>query len=121
MNTTLSVKDGVSSFALQMMQEKLDEIGRHLEEEVLAKQALLDRQQSEIQRLRRQLADKDEAMRDLRLSLRDCRQQAEGHQQLANKLLNDISGYHNDIDWYKSTYEKRTFLGVIREKLSRAK
>jgi predicted RNase H-like nuclease (RuvC/YqgF family) len=120
MNNTLSIKE-TSSFTLQLIQEQLDGISRHMEGETQTKQAMIERQQSEIHLLRKQLSDKNHTTAELRQALHDCRQHAEGHQQLVNKLLNDISQYQNDLDWYKRTYEKRTFLGVIKEKLLRLK
>lgn len=41
----------------------------------------------------------------------------EGSKQLINKLLEDIRRYQNDIDWYKRTYETRSLMGTIKEKL----
>ena len=108
MNTTLSIKDTTSSsFTLQLIREQLD--------------VIIERQHGEIQLLRKQLSEKNHIAGELRQALHDCRQNAEGHQQLVNKLLNDISRYQNDLDWYRRTYEKRTFLGVIKEKLLRLK
>jgi DNA repair exonuclease SbcCD ATPase subunit len=100
MNTTIR-----ESIALQTIQERLEDILQHVEGENRAKALLLDQQRREIQALAGKLAD--------------CRRHNEGQQQLINKLLNDISQYQLDIDWYRRTYEKRTFLGVIREKLFR--
>lgn len=106
MNTTLSIKDTTSSsFTLQLIREQLD--------------VIIERQHAEIQLLRKQLSEKNHVAAELRQALHDCRQNAEGHHQLVNKLLNDISGYQNDIDWYRRTYEKRSFLGTIRQKLFR--
>jgi chromosome segregation ATPase len=113
MNTTL--------FDFELMQEKLDEISRHMEGEVLTKQVLIDRQYAEIHQLRKKLSEKDSILTEVKQSLHYCRQQTEGHQQLVNKLLNDITQYQNDIEWYKRTYEKRTFLGVIKQKLFKQK
>jgi len=118
---TLSSKESTSTFALQVIQDRLDEIGRHMDGESQSKQALIDQQYTEIQQLRKRLGDKNTAVAELRQSLQECRQTAEGHRQLVNKLLNDISQYQNDIEWYKKTYVKRTFLGVLKERLLAAK
>jgi predicted RNase H-like nuclease (RuvC/YqgF family) len=117
MNTTLSVKETSSSFILQLIQEQLDGITRHMESEALSRQLIIERQHAEIQMLRKQLSEKNHSLSELRQALHECRQNADGHQQLVNKLLNDISGYQNDLDWYKRTYEKRSLLGTIRQKL----
>ena len=104
MNTTLTPKE-ISSVALQKMQEQLREILQHVERESQAKQHMIEHQRRELQQVHDRLAD--------------CRRHSEGQQQLINKLLNDISQYQLDIDWYRRTYERRTFLGVIKEKLFR--
>lgn len=101
MNTTLR-----ETSSLQKIQEKLEDILQHVEGENRAKQLLIEQQRRELQQLNGKLTD--------------CRKHTEGQQQLINKLLNDISQYQLDIDWYKRTYEKRTFLGVVREKLLRS-
>lgn len=117
MNTTLVTKESSTHMGLQLVKERLDEMNRHVEEEVLTRQALIDRQYDEINQLRKRLADNETSLLELRSALHQCRMEGEGRQQLINKLLNDITHYINDIDWYKRTYEKRTFLGVIKEKL----
>lgn len=55
--------------------------------------------------------------KQLLLTLNEEIKKNEGNKQLINKLLEDIRRYQNDIDWYKKTYEKRTLLGILKEKL----
>jgi len=55
----------------------------------------------------------------LKESLEKAHHQAEGNSQLINKLLGELSKLQNDIEWYKLTYEKRSLLGTVREKLFR--
>jgi chaperonin cofactor prefoldin len=62
---------------------------------------------------------KDNEIRYLKDELQKARQQSEGNSQLINKLLGELSKLHNDVDWYKRTYEKRSLLGTIREKIFR--
>ncbi|MEO5592926.1 MAG: hypothetical protein ABIR15_10710 [Chitinophagaceae bacterium] len=62
---------------------------------------------------------KDREIILLKEALEKAQYQAEGNSQLINKLLGDLSKFQNDIEWYKLTYEKRSFLGTIREKLLR--
>ncbi|MEP6746309.1 MAG: hypothetical protein ABJB86_01215 [Bacteroidota bacterium] len=62
---------------------------------------------------------KDREINLLKESLEKAQRQAEGNSQLINKLLGELSKLQNDIEWYKLTYEKRSFLGTIREKLLR--
>ncbi|HTJ11881.1 MAG TPA: hypothetical protein VL547_07645 [Dinghuibacter sp.] len=83
---------------LRKMEAQLDAVLRYMEDAGRS-------QQQTIEQLQHKLAD--------------CRRHNEGQQQLINKLLSDIDRYQLDIDWYRRTYEKRTFLGVIKEKLFR--
>ena len=62
---------------------------------------------------------KDSEIRYLKEELQKVKQFSEGNIQLINKLLGELSKLHNDIDWYKRTYEKRSLLGTIREKIFR--
>ena len=62
---------------------------------------------------------KDYEIGNLKTALEKARLQAEGNNQLINKLLGELSKLQNDIEWYKLTYEKRSLLGTIREKLFR--
>lgn len=83
---------------LQKMEAQLDAILRYMEDENRSHLQQIDQLQNK---------------------LTDCRRHNEGQQQLINKLLSDIDRYQLDIDWYRRTYEKRTFLGVIKEKILR--
>lgn len=62
---------------------------------------------------------KDTEIKYLKDSLEKARHQMEGNSQLINKLLGELNKLQNDIEWYKRTYEKRSFLGTIREKMFR--
>jgi len=72
-----------------------------------------------VQGLARDAEKKDSEIRSLREELQKAKQHSEGNSQLINKLLGELSKLHNDIDWYKRTYEKRSLLGTIREKIFR--
>ena len=62
---------------------------------------------------------KNHEITSLKEALEKGHHQAEGNSQLINKLLGELSKLQNDIEWYKLTYEKRSFLGTIREKIFR--
>ena len=64
---------------------------------------------------------KDAEILALKDQLRECRQATEGSRQLINKLLNDISNYRKDIEWYRRTYEIRSLPGTVWQKLFRKK
>jgi chaperonin cofactor prefoldin len=72
-----------------------------------------------IRDLTSETARKDIEISRLKEALEKANRQAEGNSQLINKLLGELSKLQNDIEWYKLTYEKRSFLGTIREKIFR--
>jgi len=53
--------------------------------------------------------------------LENATHEMEGNRQLINKLLGDLSKLQNDVEWYKRTYEQRSFLGTLREKIFKRK
>ena len=61
--------------------------------------------------------EKNSLIGKLESQLLECRQTNEGTRQLINKLLNDISNYQKDLEWYKRTYVKRSLPGTIWQKL----
>ena len=85
------------------------------------KQQVIEEQRLEIEKLQNEINQRSAAMVDLKEQLTQCAQHTEGHRQLINKLLNDIEHFQNDIEWYKRTYERRSFWGVLKEKLTKKK
>ena len=106
---------------LEDVLQSLDIIELKLDSEILAKQKTIDRQELEIQRLHSLIEGKDKIILHTGEKLAECINKSEGNRQLINKLLNDIDRFNQDIEWYKRTYEKRSFLGMIREKILRRK
>jgi chromosome segregation ATPase len=102
---------------IEEVQQSLELIEHKLDSEILAKQRTIDHQQQEIQRLHILLETKDKIILEISEKLAECTNNNEGNRQLINKLLGDIDRLRQDLDWYKRTYEKRSFLGTIREKL----
>ena len=74
-----------------------------------------------IERLVKESEKKDSENRYLKEELQKAKQHSEGNSQLINKLLGELSKLHNDIDWYKRTYERRSLWGVLKEKLTKKK
>jgi peptidoglycan hydrolase CwlO-like protein len=72
-----------------------------------------------IRQLHKQVAGKDLEIKQLKTQLAESQNMLLANQQLFNKLLEDLTKLNNDIDWYKKTYEQRSFLGTVREKLFR--
>jgi peptidoglycan hydrolase CwlO-like protein len=95
----------------------LNNIGDKLDREVTARQKTIDTQEKEMLRLHKLLEDKNAVILHLNEKMTECQQNAEGNRQLINKLLNDIERLHQDIEWYKRTYVKRSLLGTLKEKL----
>ena len=92
-------------------------IEQKLEKEVTAKQSTIEWQQEELKRLQLEAIDKNNTITDLNARLADCRSHVEGNRQLINKLINDIDGLQVSVEWYKRTYETRSLLGIIKDKL----
>lgn len=102
---------------LEDLQQSLELIEHKLDAEIQAKQKTIERQEEEIQRLHLLIESKDKIILETGEKLAECQRNSEGNRQLINKLLGDIDRLRQDIDWYKRTYEKRSFLGTIKEKL----
>jgi predicted nucleic acid-binding Zn-ribbon protein len=102
-HTLFSRQDGESG--QEDIKEGIDQIRQYLEVHV--------------QGLVKDGEKKDNEIRYLKEELQKAKQHSEGNSQLINKLLGELSKLHNDIDWYKRTYEKRSLLGTIREKVFR--
>lgn len=104
-----------------MIRQNLDHIRNFIEIELAEKKQTIKEQTAEIEDLKKQLQQKNIAISMFEANTREFQETAEGNRQLINKLLGDISRLQNDIDWYKRTYEKRSLLGVLREKLAGGK
>jgi hypothetical protein len=104
---------------LHAIHERLEKIRLYMDKEIVFKQRLIEGQEDQIRELKTRVDTKDVLIQRLEGQLLECRQTNEGTRQLINKLLSDISNYQKDLEWYKRTYEKRSLLGTIRQKLFR--
>ncbi|HEY4285643.1 MAG TPA: hypothetical protein VGN00_00975 [Puia sp.] len=102
---------------LHAIHERLEKIRLYMEKEIAFKQRHIEGQEEQIRGLKARVDEKDVVIQRLEGQLLECRQTNEGTRQLINKLLSDISNYQKDLDWFKRTYEKRSLLGTIRQKL----
>lgn len=102
---------------LHAIHERLEKIRLYMDKEIVFKQRLIEGQEEQIRELKARVDEKDVVIQRLEGQLLECRQTNEGTRQLINKLLSDISNYQKDLDWFKRTYEKRSLLGTIRQKL----
>jgi septal ring factor EnvC (AmiA/AmiB activator) len=99
------------------IRQSLDQLKAFIETELEEKKDVIKEQKQTIEALKEEIGRKDQAIILLEKNLKECRETTEGNRQLINKLLGDISRLQNDVDWYKRTYEKRSLLGVLREKI----
>lgn len=102
---------------VQHIHRSLEGIQQQLEQEILHKQAIIEGCNGEIKLLRAQVAGKDQVIQDLESKIRENQRSIEGNRQLINKLLNDLDRMQQDIEWYKRTYEKRSLLGLIKDRI----
>lgn len=96
-------------------------INYKLDVEIAAKQKTIDLHEKEIQRLHQLTEEKNSLLMQTAEKLTECARNSEGNRQLINKLLNDIDRLNQDVEWYKRTYEQRSLLGTIKEKIFRHK
>ncbi|MBS1917318.1 MAG: hypothetical protein JST87_13655 [Bacteroidetes bacterium] len=85
-----------------------------IEEQLKDKQELLQLKDKLIRELENKNLLKEQDIAILEEKVDHHEHEMDGNRQLINKLLGDISKLQNDIEWYKRTYEKRSFLGVIK-------
>lgn len=101
-----------------MIRQNLDHIRNFIELELAEKKETIKEQTAEIEELKNQLQQKNIAISMFEANANEFQKSAEGNRQLINKLLGDISRLQNDVDWYRRTYETRSFLGTLKQKLS---
>lgn len=92
-------------------------INYKLDADIAAKQKTIDLHEKEIQRLHQLTEEKNSLLMQMTEKLTECARNNEGSRQLINKLLNDIDRLNQDVEWYRRTYEKRSLLGTIKEKI----
>ncbi|MDH7462131.1 hypothetical protein QEG73_12610 [Chitinophagaceae bacterium 26-R-25] len=102
---------------LDKFSEDLSLIRNHIEGDLQDKQKLIERLQEAIESLIEQRKDLQEKMEKQSEELSSAKQLAEAKKQLVDKLIGDITSLKQNIDWYKRTYEQRSFLGTIKEKI----
>lgn len=100
-----------------MVLRTLKLIDQKLEKEIASTQDIVRWQQAELKRLQSEVLEKNDLVSELNTKLIECRSQSEGNRQLINKLITDIDRLQQNVDWYKRTYESRSLLGVIKDKL----
>jgi DNA repair exonuclease SbcCD ATPase subunit len=102
---------------LDLLNSKVDEINNFIRREMLTCQLTIKDLQEHVKDLKLELLQKKEQIDLYAAKLKESEQLEKGKHQLIEKLLNDISRYQNDISWFKRTYEKRSFFGVLKDRL----
>jgi len=97
--------------------KSVKQIQQHLLKELSLKQEIIEKKEDEIQQLQDALEEKLKAIEDLRLQVEEVVRNNEGNKQLNKKLLNELVRKQQDIEWYKRTYETRSLIGTIKQKL----
>ena len=96
-------------------------IEQHLLKELSLKQKTIDEKKSELSMMHFLLEEKNQTVQRLNDAMLECQKNIDGNRQLINKLLNDQARLQQDLEWYKRTYETRSFLGTLKEKLFKRK
>jgi uncharacterized coiled-coil protein SlyX len=102
---------------VQNIYHSLEDIQQKLEDEISNKQTIIDNYAHEIKTLRTQAELKVQVIQNLESQVAESHRNIEGNRQLINKLLNDLDRMQQANEWYKRTYETRSLLGVIKDKL----
>jgi molybdate-binding protein len=100
------------------LEDLLRQVYTHLLSENEYKRDRIEELIKRLKDLEGKLAEEQQEKKQLHKTLTEENKKQEGTKQLINKLLEDIRRYQNDIEWYKRTYETRSFWGTIKEKLA---
>lgn len=101
------------------LEDLLRQVYSHLLSENEYKRERIEELIIRLKDLEAKLAEEQLEKKQLHKTLTDENKKQEGTKQLINKLLEDIRRYQNDIEWYKRTYETRSFWGVVKEKTTK--
>ena len=102
---------------LEAIHTTLEAIQQQLLNEVKVKQEALQLLIERMTSLEHSIEQREQKIYDLTTELEQNRRMTEGNRQIVNKLLNDIDRLQQDIEWYKRTYESRSFIGTLKQKL----
>ena len=102
---------------LESIHATLEAIQQQLLNEVKVKQEALQLLVERMTSLEHSIEQREQKIYDLTTELEQNRRMTEGNKQIINKLLNDIDRLQQDLEWYKRTYESRSLLGTLKEKV----
>ncbi|KAA9339029.1 hypothetical protein [Adhaeribacter soli] len=106
-----------SAHYLAAINESLQHLSYRFEKELTDKQLQLEAKDKEIKRLQASFRQKALQISELHTEIENLKHNNEGHRQLNTKLLDDLSRKQQEIEWYKRTYESRSLLGTLKEKI----
>ncbi|MEW6108498.1 MAG: hypothetical protein AB1632_04910 [Nitrospirota bacterium] len=104
---------------LEGIYRSLEVLHQKLLQEIEAKQASIRLLEEKVGYLDSIVGEKNDQINLLTVDLDLSRRIADGNRQLVNKLLNDIDRLQQDVEWYKRTYESRSFVGTLKEKIKK--
>ena len=99
------------------LEDLLRQVYSHLLAENEYKRERIEELILRLKEMETKLSSQEQEKKQLHKTIAEENKKQEGTKQLINKLLEDIRRYQNDIEWYKRTYETRSLLGTIKEKL----
>ena len=102
---------------LKGIYQSLTRINEQFETEKETKQALLESKDQEVRELKLQISELQKTVGELNQKLAEITRTNEGNRQIIKKLINDVVRKQQDIEWYKRTYETRSLLGTLKEKI----
>jgi hypothetical protein len=103
------------------LEDLLRQVYSHLLSENEYKRERIEELIARLKDMEGKLTEEQQEKKQLHKTIAEENKKQEGTKQLINKLLEDIRRYQNDIEWYKRTYEKRSLLGTLKEKLNSKK
>ncbi|RIJ34021.1 hypothetical protein [Pontibacter oryzae] len=103
--------------SMENIHNTLELIQQKLLQEIEAKQFTIKTLENKLGRLESIIDGNQQLISTLYAELNQNQRSTEGNRQLVNKLLNDIDRLQQDIEWYKRTYENRSMIGILREKI----
>ncbi|ALI97804.1 hypothetical protein [Rufibacter tibetensis] len=118
MRNTLLLHDFTSKpDPIEDINKSLKLIQHQLLSELAYKQDIISSKEEEIIKLKEELGQKNEVIESLFKQVQEVERKNEGNKQLNKKLINEVVRKQQDIEWYKRTYESRSLLGTLKEKI----
>ena len=116
-NPLLIPVDPIHPGVIKGIYESLAKLNDQLESDQSSKNNQLAVKDLEIKELKLQVETLNKTVGDLTQKLADITRTNEGNRQIIKKLINDVVRKQQDIEWYKRTYETRSLLGTLKEKI----